>query len=148
MNKSKTTWNEDLAELLGLSPKDIEAAKKADAEENARRQKEQKLLDVIIHNEGCLTRAEKEAALGKLRTAFRDRVEAVNCKACGKPFKRTILAPADYDGWHYALATPFGHGNVCIVDVSGIDDSGIPNIAIASILDADRRLLASFAIAL
>lgn len=143
-----TTWNEDFARLFGLSAEDIEAAKKEDAEENARRQKEQELLDVVVHNDGCLTRAEKEAALGKLRTAFRERVEAVNCKACGKPFASTILAPSDYNGWHYALATPFGHGNVCIVDVSGIDDSGIPNIVIASILDADRRLLASFAIVL
>lgn len=139
---NKTTWNEDLAKLLGATAEDIEAAKKADEEENARRQKEQELLDVIIHN-GFLTRTEKDAALDKLRAAFRDRVEAVTAKACGKTFERTILAPADYSGWDYALATPFGNGNVCHLDVSGIS-----NIVIASILDADRRLLASFAIAL
>lgn len=135
---NKTTWNEDLAKLLGATAEDIEAAKKADAEENARRQKEQELLDSIVHN-GCLNRAEKDAALDKLRAAFRDRVEAVS----GKSFADTILAPADYDSWDYGLAVPFGDGNTCHLDVSGI-----PGIVIASILDADRRLLASFAIAL
>lgn len=146
MNNSKTTWethwNEAFAELLGLPAKDIEAAKKADAEENARRQKEQELLDFVVHN-GCLNRKEKDAALDKLRAAFRDRVETVNCRACGKSFRDTILAPTDYNGWDYALGTPFGHGNVCFLDVSGV-----PNVVIASILDEDRRLLASFAIAI
>ena len=139
---NKTTWNEDLMTLLGASAEHIEAAKKADAKENARREREQALLDVIIHNR-FLSRAEKDAALDKLRAAFRDRVEAVNCKACGKSFADTILAPADYECWDYALATDFGDGNTCHIDVSGI-----PDIVIASILDADRRLLASFAIAL
>ena len=131
------TTNEALADLLGLNTPDV---KKAKAEEAARRQKEQELLDAIVHN-GCLNRAEKDAALDKLRAAFRDRVEAVNCKACGKAFEDTILAPADYDGWDYGLAVPFGDGNTCHLDVSGI-----PGIVIASILDADRRLLASFAL--
>lgn len=134
-----TITNADLADLLGAN---TEASKKAVAEEKARCEREQALLDVIIHN-GCLTRAEKDAALDKLRAAFRDRVEAVNCKACGKSFEDTILAPADYDSWDYGLSTPFGDGNTCHIDVSGI-----PGIVIASILDADRRLLASFAIAI
>lgn len=133
------TTNEALADLLGLNTPDV---KKAKAEEAARREHEQRLLDAITHN-GCLSRAEKDAALAELRTAARARVEAVNCKACGKAFEDTILAPADYEGWDYALATAFGDGNTCRFDVSGI-----PGIATASILDADRRLLATFAIAL